>query len=176
MNRQQKESLVQDLRQNFEGAKASFLVDYQGMTVNGLRDLRKQLRDQSACVKVAKARLMKRAVHGMQGSDVFIPYIHGQVALVFANDDVGATAKALHTFATANEKLKLVGGFMDAYVLDAHEVVRIASLPSREVLLAQVCGTMKAPTRQFVSVLNLLIVRLLIVLKQIAEKQAVQVS
>jgi large subunit ribosomal protein L10 len=172
MNRQQKEDLVQVLHQEFADAHASFLVDYQGLTVNSLQDLRKKLREHQGIFKVAKARLMKRAVDGQQGSDAFASSLHGQVALVFAENDVPAVAKALHAFALANEKLKLLGGFMDARAINAAGVVRLASLPSREVLLGQVCGTMKAPINNFVGVLNMLIVRLLFVLKEISEKKA----
>lgn len=172
MNRQQKEGLVELLRQEFTGAQASFIVDYKGLTVGSLHTLRKQLREQNGTFRIAKARLIKRAVNGVDGVDELLQYIHGQIGLVFAADDVAAVAKALHTFVQANEKMGLLAGFVDARVLNAQNVVRIASLPSKDVMLAQVCGTMKAPITNFVGILNMLILRLLFVLKKIAEQQA----
>lgn len=172
MNRQQKEGLVELLRQEFADAQASFLVDYKGLTVGSLHTLRKQLREKNGTFRVAKARLMKRAIDGVDGVDELLQYMHGQVGLVFAADDVAAVAKALHTFVQANEKMKLLAGFVDSRVLNSNNVVRIASLPSKDIMLAQLCGTMKAPINNFAGVLNMLILRLLLVLKQIAEKQA----
>ena len=154
MNRQQKEGLVELLRQEFTDAQASFIVDYKGLTVGNLHTLRKQLREQNGTFRIAK---------GVDGVDELLQYIHGQIGLVFAADDVAAVAKALHTFVQANEKMTLLAGFVDARVLNAQNVVRIASLPSKDVMLAQVCGTMKAPITNFVGILNMLILRLLFV-------------
>lgn len=172
MNRQQKENLVAFLRQEFTDAQASFLVDYKGLTVDKLHALRKELRKKNGTLKVTKARLMKRALNGIEGVDALSDYLHGQIGMIFASSDVAGTAKALHIFAQENDKLKLLAGFVDAHVLNAQNVVRIASLPSKEIMLAQLCGTMKAPLNNFVGILNMLIVRLLSVLKQKAEKQA----
>lgn len=172
MNRQQKEGLVALLRQEFTDAQASFLVDYKGLTVNNLYALRKELRKKDGSLKIAKARLMKRAIDGIEGVDALSDYLNGQIGMVFANKDIAGIAKALHTFAQENEKLRLLAGFVDARVLNAQNVVRIASLPPKDILLAQLCGTMKAPINNFVGTLNMLVVRLLVVLKQIAEKQA----
>jgi len=172
MNRQQKETLVALLRQEFTDAQASFLVDYKGLTVDKLYALRKELRKKDGTLKVAKARLMKRAIDGIEGVDALSDYLHGQVGMVFASHDAATIAKTLHTFAQENEQLRLLAGFVDATVLSAQNVVRIASLPSKDIMLAHLCGTMNAPINNFVGILNMLTVRLLFVLKQIAEKQA----
>lgn len=172
MNRQQKENLVAFLRQEFTDAQASFLVDYKGLTVDKLHALRKELRKKNGTLKVAKARLMKRALGDIEGVDSLKNYLHGQVGMIFSGSDVAGTAKALHTFAQENKQLTLLAGFVDAHVLSAQNVIRIASLPSKEIMLAHLCGTFNAPINNFVGILNMLILRLLIVLKQIEEKQA----
>lgn len=173
MNRQQKESVIGALHSLFSTTKGSFFVDYQGLTVSEMRRLRKQLRETGGTLKVAKMRLIKRALTDTQDSQVLLPYCEDQRGVVFAQDagDVSPVAKVLRDFSKENESLQLVVGCLDAQLLDKQAIVRIASLPSKEVLLAQVCGTLNAPVTSFVSVLNQLIVRLLLVLKEIEKKQ-----
>lgn len=171
MNKQQKEMVVQELRNNFTHHKASFIVSYKGLTVEQLKSLRNDLYTTGGVFKVAKARLMKRAVEGTESAKDLDPFLKEQIGIVFASGQPPAVAKTLHEFSKKNESLKLIVGCLDDKVFDAAAVVRIASLPSKEVLLAQVCGTMKMPMVQFVGVLNVMLIRLLWTLKQVAEKK-----
>jgi large subunit ribosomal protein L10 len=171
MNRQQKAEVIDFLKDNFSKSHASFIVGFQGLTVSQLRTLRGKLRKNGGKLKVAKARLMKIAAEGMEGADTLLPYCKNQIGVVFTTDQAPAIAKVLSDFSKENEALKLVAGYLDTSFLDSASIGRIASLPSREVLLAQVCGTIKAPTTNFVNVLNVLMLRLLWTLKQVGEKK-----
>ena len=172
MNRSQKELLVGELAQQLQGASAAFLVNYQGATVKTLHLLRKKLRTKDSSFRVAKARLLKIAVGTLPGSAHFAQMLKEQVGLVIAaGKDISGVAKDLVDFAKGNESIKVVSGFYEAQVLSTEQVVYFASLPSREVLLGQVLGTLQAPIAQFVRLLNLLIVRLRYVLQRIAEQK-----
>lgn len=171
MNREQKAIVIDALKNDFSNSKASFVVGYKGLTVKQLQKLRKELHAQKGKFKVAKGRLIKRAVMDMDSVTDLSPYFTEQIGVVFANAEAPAVAKVLHEFAKSNEALRLVAGYFDNRIVQSEAIERIAVLPSREVLLAQVCGTLQAPISGFVRVLNMQTIRLLHTLKQIAEKK-----
>src|SRR5690606_17671138 len=137
-----------------------------------MQQLRRQLREKGGALKIAKMRLVKRALKDVACFDALSSYCKNQVGVVFAHDSFGVSgvAKTLSDFAKVNKSLNLVVGCLDAELLDQGAIIRIGSLPSREVLLAQVCGTLNGPLTGFVYGLNSMIVRLLVALKEI-EKQ-----
>jgi len=173
MNRQEKELVIQSLRDSFLKSKASFLVGYRGLTVAQVQALRKELRQKKGKLQVAKARLMKRAVQGLEGIDALLPYFKDQIGLVFASDESESVAKVLYEFSKANEALSIVVGCMESQLMDKQAVVHIASLPSKDVLLGQMCRTIKAPISNFVYALGMMKMRLLWALKQIEQKKKV---
>jgi large subunit ribosomal protein L10 len=172
MNRQQKVEVVNFLQDNFSKNAASFLIGFQGLTVGQLQKLRKELRESGSILKIAKARLVKRAIEDKDGGQDLLPFCKNQIGLVFADTDTPAAAKVLQQFSKEHEALKIIAGCLDSHLLDAASVVRIANLPSKDVLRAQLCGTLNMPMVSFVNVLNILILRLLWVLKKIEEKQS----
>lgn len=171
MNRQEKAAVVESLHNDFAQSKAAFVVGFQGLTVAQIRTLRTELRKQGGTFKVAKARLMKRAAQGLQGPEGLDPVFHDQIGLVFASKEAPAVAKVLSDFSKENEHLKLIAGCLDNLILNGESVARIATLPSREVLLAQVCGTLKAPMARVAGVLNGVTLKLLLTLKGVGEKK-----
>ncbi len=171
MNRQQKEVVIETLRKDFSDSKGSFLVSYSGLTVGQMQKLRRELREKGGQLKVAKMRLIKRALTGMEDVESLVPFCREQLGVVFVTDESSGVAKVLQEFAKKNELLRLVVGYVDSQLLDEASIIRIASLPSKAILLAQVCGTVKAPLSSFVNVLNLLIIRLLWVLKEVGKKK-----
>ena len=171
MNREQKEAVVADVRQSIESSAATFLVNYKGASVPVLQSLRRALYAKESRLKVTKARLMKIAAEGIEGSESLNDYFKDQIGLVFAKDQVSEVAKELVGFSKQHGALQVVSGFYESSVLTKEQVEFFASLPPREVLLGQVVGTIQAPIAQFASLLNQLIVRLLYVLQRIAEKK-----
>ncbi len=171
MNREEKALVIDALKNDFAQSQASFLVGVKGLSVAQVQTLRKGLRTKGGSLRIAKARLMKLAVDGLAGVDEMSPFFKEQVGLVFASTNVADVAKLLTEFAKANEVFRIVAGCVDARVISKDKVAVIATLPPREVLLAQVCGTLKAPMSSFVNVLNIQILRLLWTLQKVGEKK-----
>lgn len=172
MNRQQKESVVGLFHKDFLANKGTFFVNYSGLTVAQMQQLRRKLREKGGALKIAKMRLVKRALADVEGVEGLLSHCKNQLGVVFAYDaaEISGVAKTLSDFAKVNAALGLVVGCVDAQVLDKMAISRIASLPSKEVLLAQVCGTLNAPITSLVCGLNSMLVKLLIALKEV-EKQ-----
>ncbi len=154
MNRQQKEKLVQELNVKFDQNEASFVVNCQGMTVAQLHQLRLNLAKKDGELKVAKNRLTKLAIVKFSECDNLSAHMKGQNAVVFAKSDFTGVAKILYDFAKKNEELKIVAGCCEAQLFDKAGVAKLAKIPSREVLLAQLLGVLNAPIVQFACVIN----------------------
>lgn len=154
MNRQQKEKLVQELHEKFAQNEASFVVHCQGMSVAQMHDLRVKLAKKDSELKVAKNRLVKLAIGQAASCATLEAEMTGQTAVVFAKSDFTAVAKILRDFERKNEELKIVAGCCEAQLFDKAGVARLATIPSREVLLAQLCGVLQAPIAQFTWLVN----------------------
>lgn len=153
MNRQDKIAVVEALHTDFEKSQAAFVIGVKGLTVAQMHKLRRELRKSGGTFKVAKARLIKRAAQGLQGPEGLMSSYKDQIGLVFASQEATSVAKVLHDFSKENEALRVISGCMDAQILDSNTIIRIASLPSREIMLAIVCGTLKAPIQRLAGVL-----------------------
>ncbi len=149
----------------------SFVVEYKGLSVSKMQELRSKLREHGGLLKVAKARLFKRAVGDLEDTDVLTPYLREQIGVVFATDEAPAIAKVLSSFAKDNKTLQLVIGRLDGALIDKQGIMRIATLPSKDVLRARLCGVLQAPIARLVFGLKMQLMQLLIVLKQIEEKK-----
>ena len=171
MNRQDKQLAIKSIKDDFKNSQASFLIGVQGLTVEAVHGLRKGLHSKGAQLKVSKNTLLKLAISEMEGLTSLAPHFKDQIAIVFARDESPAIAQLIYSAAKANEKLTIVAGSLNDKVIDKSQIEFLATLPSREVLLGQVCGTLKAPISGYVSILNQLILRLLWVLKKASEKQ-----
>lgn len=154
MNKQQKELQVDKLKQDFLSSQASFLVSYKGMTVSKMQELRRELRAVGGKLTVAKMRLVKKAVEADSGMQELIPYLKEQLGVVFSKEEAPGVAKVLYTFAKNNEKLGLVIGTLEKKLLNKKDIEFIATIPSREVLLAQLCFTLKASIIQTIMTLD----------------------
>lgn len=171
MNRQQKEVVVKQLKDDFRDSQALFVVDYRGLSVTQMQGLRKELREKGGSLKVAKIRLMKRAAVDQDSAELLIPYLKDQLALVFSKEEAPSVAKVLYEFSKENEKLQLVAGTLDSELLTQEQIKSIAKLPSREVLLARVLGSLEAPTAQLILGLNAPMAELITVLQKMSERK-----
>lgn len=171
MNRKQKEAVIASIKDDFSQSAASFLVGVKGLTVEEFENLRGELRKEDGRLQVAKVRLMKRALQEVESVQQLEPYMQEQIGLVFAKKEVPGVAKALCSFAKNAKALRVIVGTMDTNLLDESAIKIMATLPSREVLLATVARGLQAPTANFVSVLYQLIARLVYVLNAIEQKK-----
>ena len=153
MNRDNKQELVTEMHERLGRAKAVFLADFRGMDVGKATTLRNELRSASVEYRVFKNTLLERA---SQGTDMecLSPYLTGPTAIAISYDDPVSAAKVLSKFAKDPQgKLVLKVGVLSGKLLDVKQIQALAELPSREVLLAKMLGSMQAPATNFVGVL-----------------------
>jgi large subunit ribosomal protein L10 len=169
MNREQKAALVEELVGQIREAEAVFAVDYRGISVSDAADLRTRLRSAETVFRVVKNSLTERA-SDEAGAEALRPMLEGPTALAFVAGDAALAAKALNDAARALGTLQFKGGLLNGAPLSAEDVQRIARLPAREVLHAQLVGTIASPLSGLVRTLNALIAGLAVQLGQIAEQ------
>jgi large subunit ribosomal protein L10 len=166
-----KEAWRTELQSQFGKAGAVFTAHYAGMTVEELSALRRDLRTANAEFKVVKNTIARKAL-GETPQAAIGGQLKGQTGVVFAYGDVAAAAKAFTESAKKCDKLKVLGGFMENAVLDAKSVEQLASLPSREVLIAKILGSMIAPHKGIMGVMQGVPRAMVYVLNQIKETKS----
>jgi len=169
MNRDQKSVVVDEIAEQIGAAEAIFAVDYRGITVTQIAELRTKLREADARFRVVKNSLSERAADKAGVSDLK-PMLIGPTALALVNGDAAVAAKALNDTARALNLLEFKGGLLNGTVLSADDVRSIARLPSREVLYAQLVATVAAPITGLARGLNALITGIAIQLQAIADQ------
>jgi large subunit ribosomal protein L10 len=169
MNRDQKAAVVDQIAGEIAGAETIFAVDYRGLSVTQAADLRSKLRDADTRLQVVKNSLSERAADKAGANDLKA-MLQGPTALAFVHGDAAVAAKALNDAARQLNILEFKGGIMNGGVLSADQVRSIARLPSRDILNAQLVGTIAAPITGLVRGLNALIVGVAIQLKAIADQ------
>ncbi len=152
LNIESKKEVVAEVSERLKKAQAIVLAEYRGIVVEDITALRKQARASGVYLRVLKNTLARRAVKGTP-FEKLADHMVGPLAYGISNDPVAA-AKVLHAYAKGNDKLVIKGGAMPNYVMTAKEVGNLATLPSREELLAKLMGTMQAPIATFVRTLN----------------------
>ena len=170
MNRDQKAAVVDEIAEQIGEAEAIFAVDYRGITVSQVAELRNRLRDADARFRVVKNSLSERAAD-KAGAESLKPMLEGPTALALVRGDAALAAKALNDLARQLNLLEFKGGLLNGDPLSADDVRSIARLPSREVLHAQLVGTIAAPITGVVRTLNALIAGLAIQLQGIADQK-----
>jgi large subunit ribosomal protein L10 len=169
MNREQKAAVVDEIAEQLEAADAIIAVDYRGISVPQAAELRARLRDADATFRVVKNRLTLRAAE-KAGTEALQELLEGPTALTLVRGDAAVAAKALNDFARTGDFLEFKGGILDGETLTVEEIRSIARLPAREVLHAQLVGTVAAPLTGLVGGLNALIAGIAIQLQQIQEQ------
>ena len=167
----QKESLVDEIKERLTAAGGIIMADYRGLTVKEMQELRSRVRASGADLKIYKNRLTMIALRELAMPDLE-EYLTGPTALVFVTDDPVAPAKALQDFAKAHQALEIKGGLVQSQVVGAAAVKAIASLPSREELIAKLMGMMLSPVRGFMGMANAPASAFARVVQAVAEQKA----
>lgn len=170
MPNKEKETLVQDLTEKIKKNSGLVLTEYQGLTVAEISELRAKLRPVKCEYKVIKNTLSKLALKNA-GIESFAAHFTGPTAVAIENGDPVSTAKVLLDFSKEHSKLKLKAGLLGDKLLSSEDLKALANLPSREVLLAKLLGTMQAPITGLVSVLSETTRNFVYVLEAIRKKQ-----
>lgn len=145
--------MLAKIKEELDGVSAVWVVDYRGLTVKDVQALRTSIREADASMKVYKNTLMHIALEE-SGLPTLDDLLEGPSAFVFAGSDVAAAAKAVKNFAKANKNLEIKGGLMEGKAVTAAEVEAIASLPSREELIAQIAGAISGVARGLAVTIN----------------------
>jgi large subunit ribosomal protein L10 len=171
MPRPNKVAIVEEITADMKATNAYYLVDFRGITVTEATELRSRLRNVDASLTVVKNTLAKRAAveAGVEGLDVLL---EGPTAIAFCRGDLVAPAKVLQGFIREKKKLVIKGGYLQSRVLQAAQVEQLATLPSREELIAKLVGGIAAPLYGLANVLTGPIRGLVVTLDQIREQRA----
>ncbi|MDO4290421.1 MAG: 50S ribosomal protein L10 [Eggerthellaceae bacterium] len=151
-NAQNKE-MLSNIQADLDGVTAVWVVDYRGLTVKEVEVLRGAVREAGATMKVYKNTLMHLALK-QADLPTLDDMLKGPSAFIFAGNDVAAAAKAVKEFAKTNDKLEIKGGLMEGAAVTPAEVEAIASLPSREELMAKIAGAISGVARGLAVALN----------------------
>lgn len=152
LKKQDKVQVVEDIKAKFQRAGATFIIDYKGMKAVEMTEIRKGLRDASVDLKIVRNTLARRAVSGTPLESVSDKLV-GTSAIAFAYKDAAAAAKLLTQYSREQPKLKLMLGTLGARQITLAEIQGLAALPSREVLIGRLLGSMQSPISGFVRVL-----------------------
>jgi large subunit ribosomal protein L10 len=171
MNRDQKAVAIAEIAENIDQSEAIFAVDYRGITVAQVAELRAKLRDADATFKVVKNSLTERAADQV-GAEALKDFLAGPTALTFVRGDAATAAKTVADFAKATQRLPFKGGMMEGSALDVEQIRSLSRLPSREVLYGQLVGIVASPISGLVRSLGGLIGGLAVALGQVHEKKA----
>lgn len=170
MNREEKAAVIDQIAEELGGSEAIFALDYRGITVAQIAELRDKLRPTDTSLRVAKNSLTELAAD-KAGVEDLKGFLTGPTALAFVKGDAAAAAKVLSDTSRAlRGPLAFKGGFMSGAPLSPEQVDAIAKLPSRETLYAQLVGTIASPVSGLARTLNALVQGLAVQLGQIAEQ------
>ncbi|MBO4702997.1 MAG: 50S ribosomal protein L10 [Lachnospiraceae bacterium] len=154
-----KKPIIEEIQSSIKDAKSVVVVDYRGLTVEQDTRLRKTLRENNITYKVYKNTMINFAIQGTEFEGL-APYLEGPTAIAISTEDATAPARAICKFAKEAPKLEVKAGIVEGTAYDAAGITQIASVPSKEELLAKLLGSMKSPISNFARVIN-----------QIAEQQ-----
>ena len=148
-----KQPVVAEISELLNGAASAVVVDYRGLTVEQDTQLRKKLRESEVSYKVYKNTMIRFVVKGTE-FEALVPHLEGPTALAVSKTDATAPARVLADFAKTADKLELKAGVVEGTYYDEKGIQVIATIPSREVLLGRLLGSMQSPIANFARVLN----------------------
>ncbi len=165
-----KQENVAEIKEKISRSQSIILMDYRGLNVDEVTELRAKFRAQGVDYKVYKNTMMRFAFKD-SNLEEFNEHLTGPNAIAFGYDDPVQAAKLSCDFAKTNEKLEIKAGVVDGKVVGIDEIKRLASLPSKDVLIAQVLAGFNSPIQGFANVLNGTLKGLVVALNAIAEKK-----
>ena len=168
--RPEKVAMIAELKETMKNAKGAVLTDYRGIKVALDTKLRRKMREAGVEYSVIKNNMASIAAKeaGIEGLDA---YLKGPLALVSSDKDPVAAAKLISEFIKENRIMEIKGGLVEGTVIDAEGVKALANLPSREILLARLLGSMQSPITGFVTVLQGNIRNLVYALDQVRQQK-----
>lgn len=150
---EQKQPIIAEISEQLNGASAAVLVDYRGLTVEQDTSLRKQLREAGIVYKVYKNTMINFAIKGTEFEGL-APHLEGPTAIAISKGDATAPARIIAQFSKNAPKLEMKAGVVEGSYYGTDDIKAVADIPSREVLLSRLLGSMKSPISNLARVLN----------------------
>jgi large subunit ribosomal protein L10 len=166
-----KEATVAELREELANSRTMIVSEYRGLKVKEIAEIRRALRKQDVTYRVVKNRLLRIAATD-QVAEALSPLLTGPTAIAFGNDEAGTAKAVLDATKPYARIVKITGGVLGDKAIDADGVTRLATLPSREVLLAKLAGGMQAPVGTLAGLFAAPLRNLGYALSQVAEQKA----
>lgn len=145
---EKKKQVVSEIADKLSDSKSTVIVDYRGLTVSEITELRTQLREAGIDFKVYKNTMMRRAAEKVDLAGLNEQFV-GPTAVAFSNEDVVAPAKILNNFSKEHDALEIKTGVIEGEVASVEHIKTLAELPSRDGLLSMLCNVLQAPIRNF---------------------------
>lgn len=171
MPKEEKIEAVKELRENIEGSNSLLLTDYRGLTVSEITTLRRTLHEKGADYKVVKNTLFKLAAEKLADSGIY-DLLAGPTAVAFVHNDPIASAKAIMDFTRDHKDLEVKGGYVEGRLLTADQIQALSKIPPKEILLAQLVGSIQSPIAGLVGTLQGLMSNLVYTLQAVSEQRA----
>ena len=168
----EKQVLVTEIKELLSEAHLTFVIDYKGLSVAEITDLRNRLRPVGASCKIAKNTLMTKAVEGDENWQAMQPLLKDSSAFLIAGEDVASAVKAYKDFRKATKKTELRGGVMEGQILDSAQVEALGDLPTKDQLYGQIAGSINAITAKIAIGINEIPGSLARAVKAVSEKEA----
>lgn len=165
-----KQEVVSEIKDAIQNSKSVSIIEYRGLNVEEISDLRNKYRAEGVSYKVYKNTLVKIALEEL-GYEGYEEFLKGPNGFVFSNEDMVAGPRVSVDFSKDNEKLVVKAGLLDGKVIDQNDLKALAKLPTKEVLIAQVLGTLNAPISGLANVLQGSIRKVVYALNAVKEKQ-----
>ena len=151
LTREQKQKIIEDLKEKIAKQIAMILVDFTGLKVKDLSNLRKKLKAADNELKIAKKTLLELSLK-RASLEIEMKKLKGEIALVFGYKEEVSPAKIVYQFSQENPNLKILGGFLENKFREAEEIITLAQLPSREELLIELVRNISSPISKLVNV------------------------
>lgn len=168
----EKQVLIAEIKDLLKEAQLTFVIDYKGLTVSEITDLRNRLRPSGAFCKIAKNTLMHKAVDGDEHWQPMQSLLKDSSAFLIAGEDVASAVKAYKEFQKATKKTTLRGGVMEGQALSKEQIEAIGDLPSKEELYGQIAGSINAITAKIAIGINEIPSSLARAIQALSEKEA----
>lgn len=155
MNRAERTASISEIREKFDRSVSAVFVNFAGLSVEDVTQLREEFRKSGVEYKVVKNTLVRRAIHDLPFAEALKPVLKGMTGIAWCYEEPGAAAKVIKTFAKDHEKLKVKGGVVESDVLTPANVNNVlATMPGKDELRGQLLATFMAPMQNLVAQLN----------------------
>lgn len=172
MNKNDKSEIISEVRELIDGSSALYLTDYSGIPVSGITVLRNELRKEGVTYKVIKNTLFERALKESGKYEKLGEYLSGMTGYAFASSNPVAPAKIIKKYFDANKKFELKACYIESQFYDGSRLTELATLPSKEEIIASILGSLNSPASGIVGAINAVFRDLVSVVDQISKREA----